>query len=290
MLQKTITATKILAAPAIYIAGRVVKNAAMSARSATVDPDYIRGYVSKLQHQHRSSDLFMRFVQAAKLCAAAQTDIDEQVLELFPKSNGQLLQDIVAALVHKGRAGGYFVEIGVGDGIKYSNTLLLERDFAWSGILAEPATMFHDAITIARRARLDKRAVSNTNGEKLAFEQVDSFGELSGLARQRSPRGKQSLTTYEVETVRLDDLLDEHHAPDEIQYVSIDTEGSELNVLKGLSFDKRRVWFFTIEHNFDRQRLKAYDSILDGRGYRRILSGLSSFDAWYVHQDLTTPF
>ncbi|MEC5293427.1 MULTISPECIES: FkbM family methyltransferase [unclassified Aurantimonas] len=262
-----------------------MRNPTLSARSIKLDNDYLRGYRSRMEANGFYSEMFERFGQAAKICASANTLVDDEISVLFPKSHGQLLQDVVCALLHKGKRDGYFVEIGVGDGTRYSNTRLLEKELGWRGILAEPAQMFHDRIANSRTAILDRRAVGSETGNTLTFEQDDSMGELSGLAGERTAHGGQNLSTYKVDTVRLHDLLDEHGAPDRIDYISIDTEGSELSVLSGLSLKKRRVTFFTIEHNFDTYRMKKYDEILLGAGYTRILTHISGFDYWYVDRE-----
>lgn len=275
-----------LAAPAAYLAGRITGSTALATRSVHLDDGFLRGYRAQMQAAGIHSEMFERFTQAAKLCASANVAIDEEMDLLFPRSHGQLLQDVVCALLHKNKRDGYFVEIGVGDGTTYSNTRLLEQELGWKGILAEPALMFHDSIANTRTATLDRRAVSSETGSVLIFEQDDAMGELSGVAGERTPRGTQNVSTYEVHTVCLDDLLDEYNAPDQIDYISIDTEGSELSVLKGLSMTKRKVSFFTIEHNFDRLRMSSYDEIMESSGYRKILPHISSFDYWYVHPDL----
>lgn len=287
-LQKVLTGAGLLVAPAVYFGGRLIGSPALSARSTYFDHHYLRGYASRMRANRIPSEMFGRFSQAAKLCASASRSIDAEILQLFPKSHGQLLQDVMCALLHGGKRNGYFVEVGVGDGIKYSNTLMLERDLGWRGILAEPAVLFHDSIVSSRTALLDRRAVSSQTGNIVAFEQDDSLGEFSGLTGARVARGKQVLSTYQVETIRFDDLLEEHEAPDEIDYISIDTEGSEIAVLSGLSLAKRRIWLFTIEHNFDTGRMTRYDEILEKAGYRKILPHLSEFDFWYVHCDLKT--
>lgn len=279
------TALRSLAAPVAYFTGRAIGSPALSARSIDLDNNYLRGYRTLLQANGRYSEMFERLAQAAKICASANRLIDTEMSSLFPKSHGQLLQDVMCALLHGGKRDGYFVEVGVGDGTTYSNTRLLEEEFGWRGILAEPAQMFHDSIANSRSAILDRRAVGSETGNTLTFEQDDAMGELSGLAGERTPRGKQSVSTYTVQTVRLDDLLDEYGAPEQIDYVSIDTEGSELSVLSGLSMQRRRIAFFTIEHNFDSHRMKKYDEILQGAGYRKIAPHLSAFDYWYIHRD-----
>lgn len=287
-MRRIARALGLLAAPAVYVAGRLTGSATLSTRSIQLDDSYLHGYRMRMHAAGRQSEMFERFAQAAKLCASTNVSVDEEMAALFPKSYGQLLQDVVCALLHKQKRDGYFVEIGVGDGTVYSNTRLLEQELGWKGILAEPALMFHDRIASSRTAILDRRAVSDETGNVLTFEQDDAMGELSGLADQRVSRGVQDVSSYKVETVRLDDLLDEHQAPDEIDYVSIDTEGSELSVLSGLSMSKRKVSFFTVEHNFDAHRMNKYDEIMGRAGYRKIVPHLSSFDYWYVHPDLKT--
>lgn len=286
MLTKMFSGLGLLLAPATYALGRSLGKSALSSRSVGFDQDYLRGYAAALRAKNLESDMFLRFAQAAKLCASWDRNVDLEMMKLFPASHGQLLQDVMCALVHGGKRDGYFVEVGVGDGEKFSNTLLLERDLGWRGILAEPAKMFHENISEIRNSILDKRAVSNESGKTVLFEQDDTMGELSGLAGQRSPRGQQSLSSYEVSTVRLDDLLAEHSAPDEIDYMSIDTEGSEVSVLDGLSLSKRRISLVTIEHNYDQNRMRAYANLFEPAGYRRLFPNLSSFDYWYVHSDL----
>ena len=65
-----------------------------------------------------------------------------------------------------------------------------------------------------------------------------------------------------METVSLTDLLDDHSAPLEIDYLSIDCEGSELEILKNHNFDKYSFKVITCEHNFTEKRKKIYDLLL----------------------------
>lgn len=281
-----VSAFGILAAPALYSAGRLFGRADLAAKSAGLDGHYLRGYASNLHSQKLRSDMFVRFSQAAKICASAARSIDEEMRLWFPRSHAQLLQDLVCLLLLDGRRRGYFVEVGAGDGVTYSNTFMLERDFGWNGLLVEPARMFHASIEASRQAPLDRRGASRRSREMLRFVEDASFGELSGFAETPARKDETQSAAYVVETVSLDDLLDERQAPDEIDYLSIDTEGWELAVLQGLSLAKRRIKFLTIEHNFDTKRLRAYDRLLLPAGYSRVLRNISAFDAWYLHNDV----
>src|SRR5215475_12583513 len=67
---------------------------------------------------------------------------DERVplaLRLLKDSHSQLRQDIFVLSELNFKRGGFFVEFGAADGLQLSNTYLLEREFGWHGIVAEPA-------------------------------------------------------------------------------------------------------------------------------------------------------
>jgi hypothetical protein len=116
--------------------------------------------------------------------------------------------------------------------------------------------------------------------------------ELSTLGRfsrndGRRRRDKHS-TYYEVETVSLNDMLDEHHAPADFEYLSIDTEGSEQAILQAFNLTRYRPKIITVEHNYASSR-NAILSLLTAHGYHRVLPEISLFDDWYLADGIELP-
>lgn len=213
------------------------------------------------------------------------------VLRLLDKSAAQLRQDLFVLSQLDYKRDGFFVEFGATDGRELSNTWLLEKTFGWTGILAEPARIWHAKLAENRSCRIDHRCVWSRTGETLRFEETD-MPELSSLAgfgandRHRDLRRTEAV--YSVETVSLLDLLAAHGAPRDIDYLSIDTEGSELRILENFDFSKHRFRIVTCEHNYAENRAKIAD-LLGRNGYRRVFEKASRFDDWYVHEGLLPP-
>ena len=86
---------------------------------------------------------------------------------------------------------------------------------------------------------------------------------------------------YEVKTISLIDMLRKHHAPRHIDYLSIDTEGSEYEILKTFDFRAYTFSVITCEHNFTANRDKIR-RLLCENGYVNVLTNISSFDDWFV--------
>jgi FkbM family methyltransferase len=200
-------------------------------------------------------------------------------------SRSQLLQDLFVLFLLGERRGGYFVEFGASDGITLSNTWLLEHNYGWTGVLAEPGRCWHEALKTNRRAAVDLRCVWSKSGTQLQFNEarIAEFSTIDSLSGQDVHASKrQRGACYMVETVSLNDLLAQHQAPNTIDYLSIDTEGSEFDILSSFDFGTYDVRVITVEHNHvQRQRNQLFD-LLSARGYDRVFTECSDLDDWYV--------
>jgi FkbM family methyltransferase len=201
------------------------------------------------------------------------------------RSHAQLFQDLFVVFMLKGKRSGFFVEFGATNGVDLSNTFVLERDFQWQGILAEPAKCWHAALKSKRSVAIDHRCVWSETGNTLAFKETE-IAELSTLVElvdaDAHSGNREKGTTYLVETVSLNDLLRTHRSPKTIDYLSIDTEGSELAILRAFNFEDYDVQIITVEHNFREPDRQAIYDLLTSRGYIRLFEAFSTFDDWYV--------
>ena len=110
-------------------------------------------------------------------------------------------------------------------------------------------------------------------------------GELSTLSEFRREDGRFRFGSMrEVKTTSLNTAFSLHNAPREIDYISIDTEGSELEVLQGLDFNKYKVGFLTIEHNFVPGKKEAFAEYLAPFGFKPVLTEFSNQDIWLVNE------
>ena len=178
----------------------------------------------------------------------------------------------------------YFVEFGAADGIYLSNTLLLETVFNWEGLLAEPGQIWRQNLIANRSCTKDFRCVYWESGKNIRFTETEEAG-LSTISTyvdsDRHALNRKQGINYLVETISLFDLLSEHKCPEMIDYLSIDTEGSEYEIMKNFPFQKFKFKVITVEHNFTESRRKINDLMRDN-GYKQVLKKVSYMDDWYV--------
>jgi FkbM family methyltransferase len=202
----------------------------------------------------------------------------------YKLSKSQLGQDLLALIGSEAKKNGFFVEFGAADGVALSNSYLLEKEFGWSGILCEPSRSWHEDLQRNRSCTIEFRCVYSRTGEQIGFSE-NYIGELSGITEftGNDHHGLINRTTnsYKVETISLLDLLTYHNAPKHIDFLSVDTEGSEFEILNAFDFSKFTFGAICVEHNYleNRPEVKA---LLETNGYRQVYPELSEYDDWFV--------
>jgi FkbM family methyltransferase len=201
-------------------------------------------------------------------------------------SNSQLKQDLFVMYHYEDRPG-FFVEFGGLDGVDTSNTYLLEKDHGWNGIIVEPLPRFKDDLLKNRNCTVDLRCVYSVSNSLVTLGEVENFPAVSTLVEFKDYESmwkerRQNPFEHEVLTVSLDDLLDQHDAPETIDYLSIDTEGSEFTILASYSF-KRNFNLMTVEYGNQVERDKIY-KLLTSKNYIRVHQKVSSWEDWYAYK------
>ena len=182
-----------------------------------------------------------------------------------------------------GTSEGYFVEVGVGNGVTHSNTLVLERDLGWSGLLIEANPGYAKQI---RRMRAATCINACADFEAHAVDFIN-YGYLGGIvdndtdnsiARRRSLIAR-SHRVVRLEARSLDEILRSANAPAQIDYLSIDVEGAEFRVLQGLTFHNFLIKAVTIE-----RPTPAIHHLLSDAGF--VLAKYRLWDGFYVSTEL----
>ncbi|AMJ61025.1 FkbM family methyltransferase [Bosea sp. PAMC 26642] len=202
-------------------------------------------------------------------------------------TNSQIEQERWVLAMCMGRRDGRFAEIGAFDGVLHSNTYFLETDHGWSGVLVEPNPLLFTKLKASRTALCLEKAVYRESGQRLSFVASEEIGTLAeyaeadGYAKDR----RNAISTgglITVETVTFDEMATmDAAAGTGFDYVSLDTEGSELDILRSIDLARHPIALFTIEHNFVEPRREQMHTLLAEAGYQRLNVG---FDDWYWHE------
>jgi len=227
-------------------------------------------------------------IRTELLLSASPQNLWKSILANIPGSKSQLFQDIFVLAQLEFKRDGYFIEIGAGDGKHLSNTYLLEKGFGWEGVLAEPSKRQMRSLELNRDCKIEDKFVWLRSNEEVDFVETH-IAELSTMKKYLTSdlnRGKRKVKSeYKVQTISLNDLISKHCHLNHIDYLSLDTEGSEYEILSSLDFDKYSFSVITCEHNFTENREKI-KKLLTTKGYSRVQEKMSEFDDWYISEKL----
>ncbi len=187
-------------------------------------------------------------------------------------------QDLFVVETLRGKRGGFFLDSGASGGTRGSNSLLLEKEFGWRGICVEPNDAMFAELSATRACACFNCCLSDAEGEVDFLEAAGVYGgivdcydpdvlrrlrnilpELGGPDRPLPIARKAGRTIASI--------LRMGAAPGVIDYWSLDTEGSELALLKAFPFDRYSVRVITVEHNCLPAR-GAIRKFLEAKGFR----------------------
>lgn len=150
-------------------------------------------------------------------------------------SHSDHYQELLVANIAQYKKYGYYVEVGAADGIAGSNTYALEKVLGWTGVLCEPAKIFHTDLRNNRpKSQICHELVWSTNGDAVNFNET-TIPTLSGVEifsnSDKNADKRISKQKYLLRSITLNKILEDYNAPKCIDYISIDCEGSELKIL-----------------------------------------------------------
>lgn len=186
------------------------------------------------------------------------------------------------------RDAGFFVEAGANDGIEQSNTLYFERFRGWRGLLVEPIPELADRCRVNRpRCIVENAALvpAGYAGETVEMRYCHLMSVVRGAMRSEAEELDHLRRGAALQHVEMRDLvcparslsaiLDRHRIS-EVDFLSLDVEGYELNALKGIDFERHRPRMMLIEARYRDE----IDAFLQPRGFA-VLAQLSHHDVLY---------
>jgi len=249
-----------------------------------------RGYRAVKKTDQRALELRLKrldlTLRATRIALGARNFDVNEVARVTAMTRSQLGQDVFALLASGTKRNGFFVEFGASNGEFLSNTWLLEKEFNWSGILAEPLIQHQRVLQASRTAVIESSCVWSASGEVVEFLEANDFSTIARF-RNFDHHGniRRGAKVSKVPTISLIDLLRKHRAPRCIDFLSIDTEGSEFDILSAFPFNSEyRILAIACEHNFTANR-KKIQQLLAGHGYRRVFEAVSDHDDWFIVDD-----
>ena len=179
----------------------------------------------------------------------------------------QCLQDVyLDRWVFHGMRNGVFVDIGAHDGVTFSNSCFFERVRGWTGVCIEPNPAVFERLRTNRQCTALNCCVAAEAG-RVSFRKLTGYSEmLSGIAANYRPEHRERVEAeirqhggtselIEIEARTLADIASGRGIA-EISYLSIDTEGSEWEILQSIDFERLFVHALTVECNFGEEKAR----------------------------------
>ena len=165
---------------------------------------------------------------------------------------------------------------------------MLEKKYDWKGICVEPIPNKFELLCKNRVNSLCcDNPVYNKSNENVIFDIANNYVLLSGISNNIDTHKTAvdcNKTEITLTTISFNDLLTKFNAPLFIDYLSLDTEGSELEILKSVNLQKYTFGLIDVEHNYSEPRRSQIRDLLESNGY--IFIKENQWDDCYKHKSV----
>lgn len=190
---------------------------------------------------------------------------------MFKSQNGQ--DKYIYETYFKNKMNGVFVELGAIDGIDKSNSYFFEKQLNWNGLCIEPIKYYYDKLVSNRRCVCSNDLISG-DGKPHEFTEIIGYGKgLSGIVDNYNPEhlkriereGIKNKSILTKESIKLGDILKENNMMN-IDILFLDTEGSELNILRSLDWCTISINVICVEANYKNDEVEIL-KLLESKCY-----------------------
>lgn len=196
-------------------------------------------------------------------------------------SYSQNFEDVMLWRALKNVKNGLYIDVGANDPIEYSVTKAF-YDSGWTGINIEPMKQYYDALCKQRPLDINLSfAISDEVGELQLYEIKDTgLSTLNKNVAEMHRNNGCKIEQHSIKVVRLNDIC-KKYIRSEINFLKIDVEGFETQVLKGMDFRKYRPWIIIVETTEPSTgKIEDLDGekLLIKNGYKKVyFDGINSF-------------
>ena len=160
----------------------------------------------------------------------------------------------------------YVVEVGAADGIDNSNSYELIQEYQWRGLLVEPHPgYFMDLLMLYTdhpKVKLSNYAI----GSKDCRRMLGLDGQCSSLVHKKP-------FEIQVQCVTLTNLLKLYNVPNHFNFLSVDCEGADMEVLRSLDWTMYKPAVVCVEHSMSRIEL---DDFMNQVGYKEFANNMGN--------------
>ena len=158
-----------------------------------------------------------------------------------------------------GKKNGFFIEIGAYDGISGSNCYHFERFLNWDGVAIEPSTVQFEKLKKNRKCKVLNNAISDEVKEVEFIQVTEGLTRMSGINDSSFKRNINIISNNQLsktKSIRLKTITFDQIIPKniDIDYLSIDIEGGEMNLLKSIDFKINNIKVISVENNIPKEQ------------------------------------